>query len=292
MRFLLVVWGCVGLLGCAGTLRPQHPIKDAQLALARRDATIEGLHGMRAEARVDQRAKSGRIKGTVLMFVEDSGRVRFDVMTQFGPIAILTSDGQQFAYSDLREKRYLFGPTCPENIARLLGVPLSAEETARFLLGGTPLIAHSESALVLNDAGHYQLTLKGQSGAKQELELAVYPGDEALQPDQQRLKLVRSELWDAKGGSVWRVSYSDHEAIQLEGRQLQVPKRVHIEQPSHSADTLVTFKSIAANPTIPAEAFTQSARPGMQEEEATCDEVDQAHAESVQDEPEPEPEPE
>jgi len=278
MRSLLVVWGCVGLLGCAGTLRPQHPIEDARLALARRDATIEGLHGMRAEARVDQRAKSGRIKGTVLMFVEDSGRVRFDVMTQFGPIAILTSDGHQFAYSDLREKRYLFGPTCPENIARLLGVPLSAEETARFLLGGTPLIAHSESALVLNDAGHYQLTLKGQSGAKQELELAVYPGDEALQPDQQRLKLVRSELWDADGGSVWRVGYSDHEAIQLQGRQLQVPKRVHIEQPSHGADTLVSFKSIAANPTIPAEAFTQSARPGMQEEEAPCDEVDQTDA--------------
>lgn len=276
--WVLAVWSCVCFFGCAGTLRPQQPIQDARAALARRDATIEGLHSIRAEARVDQRAKSGRIKGTVLMFVEDSGRVRFDVMTQFGPIAILTSDGQQFAYSDLREKRYLFGPTCPENIARLLGVPLGAEETARFLLGGTPLIAHTESALVLNDAGHYQLTLQGPSGAKQELELAVYPGDESLAPERQRLKLMRSELWDADKKSVWRVSYSDHEAIQLEGRQLLVPKRVHIEQPSHSADTMVHFKSIAANPTIPAEAFTQSARPGMQEEEAPCDEVDQTDA--------------
>ena len=275
---VLAFWACVGLLGCAGTLRPQHPITDARVALERRDATIEGLHSIRAEARVDQRAKSGRIKGTVLMFVEDVGRVRFDVMTQFGPIAILTSDGERFAYSDLREKRYLFGRTCPENIARLLGVPLSAEETARFLLGGTPLIAHTESALVLNDAGHYQLTLRGQSGAKQELELAVYPGDEGLAPEQQRLKLVRSELWDADAKSVWRVGYADHEAIQLQGRQLQVPKRVHIEQPSQGADTLVSFKSIAANPNIPAEAFTQSARPGMQEEEAACDEVEQTEA--------------
>jgi hypothetical protein len=275
---VFVVTSLVGFVGCAGTLRPQHPIQDARVALARREATIDGLHSIRAEARVDQRAKAGRIKGTVLMFVEDTGRVRFDVMTQFGPIAILSSDGEQFAYSDLREKRYLFGPTCPENIARLLGVPLSAEETARFLLGGTPLIAHSDSAMVLNDAGHYQLTLKGEAGAKQELELAVYPGDEALAPEQQRLKLVRSELWDADGKPVWRVSYSDHEAIQLQGRQLHVPMRVHIEQPSHNADTLVHFKSIAANPNIPAEAFTQTALPGMQEEEATCDEVDQAHA--------------
>lgn len=264
--------------GCAGTLRPTQPIQDARVALERREATIAGLHSIRAEARVDQRAKSGRIKGTVLMFVEDVGRVRFDVMTQFGPIAILTSDGERFAYSDLREKRYLYGRTCPENIARLLGVPLSAEETARFLLGATPLIAHTQSALVLNDAGHYQLTLQGTAGAKQELELAVYPGDEGLPPEQQRLKLVRSELWDARGQSVWRVGYAGHEAIELEGRQLQVPKRVHIEQPARGADTLVSFKTITANPTIPAEAFTQSARPGMQEEEAFCDEVEQTDA--------------
>ena len=232
---------------------------------------MAGLRSIRAEARVDQRAKAGRIKGTVLMFVEDSGRVRFDVMTQFGPIAILTSDGEQFAYSDLREQRYLFGPTCPQNIARLLGVPLSAEETARFLLGGTPLIAHTESALSLNDAGHYQLTLKAPSGAKQELELAVYPGDLALAPESQRLTLVRSQLWAADATPLWRVSYSDHEPTPLQGRQLLLPMRVRIEQPSHGADTLVHFKSITTNPDIPAEAFTQRARPGMQEQEATCD---------------------
>lgn len=270
-RLLAIIAACVCSVGCAGSLRPQHPIRDARVALQRRDATIEGLHSIRAEARVDQRAQSSRIKGTVLMFVEDTGRVRFDVMTQFGPIAILTSDGLQFAYSDLREKRYLFGPTCPVNIARLLGVPLSAEETARFLLGGTPLIAHTEAQLTLNDAGHYQLVLKGDAGAKQELELAVYPGDEALEPAKQRLKLVRSELWGVGGRAVWRVSYSDHEAITLEGRQLLVPMRVRIEQSAAKADTMVHFKSITSNPKIPDEAFTQTARPGMQEEEATCE---------------------
>lgn len=271
MLLALVCASCECLLACAGSLRPQHPIQDAQLALQRRDATIDGLHSIRAEARVDQRAQSGRIKGTVLMFVEDTGRVRFDVMTQFGPIAILTSDGLEFAYSDLREKRYLFGPTCPQNIARLLGVPLSAEETARFLLGGTPLIAHTQANVALNDAGHYQLSLQGDAGTKQELELAVYPGDEALLPAKQRLKLVRSELWGPGGRAVWRVSYSDHEAITLEGRQLLVPMRVRIEQSAAKADTVVLFKSIAANPKIPDEAFTQTARPGMQEEEATCE---------------------
>jgi outer membrane lipoprotein-sorting protein len=257
--------------GCAGGVRLAHPITDARAALQRRDATIDGLHSIRAEARVEQRAQSGRIRGTVLMFVEDTGRVRFDVMTQFGPIAILTSDGAQFAYSDLREKRYLFGPTCPANIARLLGVPLSAEDTARFLLGGTPVLAHTQSELALRDDGHYVLTLSAATGAKQQLELAVYPGEEAAAADAQHLSLVRSELSGADGKTVWRVTYSDHENIALAGRQLLVPMRVRIEQPSQSADTLVHFKSVAANPTIPSEAFTQTARPGLAQEEATCD---------------------
>jgi hypothetical protein len=299
LRNYLLVAGSLWLLAvsaCASGVRIAHPITDARTVLQRRDATIEGLHSIRAEARVDQRAHSGRIRGTVLMFVEDSGRVRFDVMTQFGPIAILTSDGQQFAYSDLREKRYLFGPTCPQNIARLLGVPLSAEETARFLLGGTPLLAHDKEELKLLDNGHYQLSLQGQTGAKQELELSVYPGDEALPPEQQRLTLVRSELWHPDGQQVWRVSYAEHEPIALngdnKGRSMLVPKRVHIEQSAQSADTLVNFKTITANPTIPEEAFTQSARPGMQEEEATCDEEARPESEpesESQSEPEPEP---
>lgn len=272
LRQSALVLSCVLAMGCASSARIAHPIQDARTVLARRDATIEGLHSIRAEARVDQRASSGRIRGTVLMFVEDSGRVRFDVMTQFGPIAILTSDGQQFAYSDLREKRYLSGRTCPENIARLLGVPLSAEETARFLLGGTPLIAHDKEELKLLDNGHYQLSLTGETGAKQELELSVYPGDEALPPEQQRLMLVRSQLWHPGGQEVWRVSYADHEPVALSGRNMLVPKRVRIEQSAQKADTLVNFKSITTNPTIPEEAFQQSARPGMQEEEATCDE--------------------
>lgn len=264
-------WLAVWMVGCAGHTLIAHPIEDARSALQRREATIDGLHSIRAEARVDQRANSGRVKGTVLMFVEDSGRVRFDVMTQFGPIAILTSDGQRFAYSDLREKRYLFGPTCPRNIARLLGVPLSAEDTARFLLGGTPVLSHSKQQLSLRDDGHYLVSLEAATGARQELELEVYPGDEAVGPDAQRLSLVRSELWDAAGQSVWRVTYSDYQAITLNQRKLRVPMRVRIEQSAQKADTMVHFKTITANPQIPEEAFTQSVRPGLAEEEAACD---------------------
>ena len=51
----------------------------------------------RGDARVDRRDAEGRIRGTVLMILERPDRVRFDAMTQFGPAAVLTSDGETFA---------------------------------------------------------------------------------------------------------------------------------------------------------------------------------------------------
>jgi outer membrane lipoprotein-sorting protein len=261
------------LAGCAGSLRPQYPLRDARQALERRDATVAALSGIRAEARVDQRAKTGRIRGTVLMFVERAGRVRFDVMTQFGPVAILTSDGSTFAYADFRANRYLTGETCPQNIARLLGVPLSAADTARFLLGGTPVLAFTRSELKLDDDGHYHLTLHADSGERQELELTVYPEDLKLPTEKQRLSLARSELFGPGPTSprVWRVTYDAVEPVQAGSSTLLVPKRVRIEQPASDSDTLVNFKNMKTNPQIPDDAFVQSVRPGMEEEVASCD---------------------
>jgi hypothetical protein len=192
-------------------------------------------------------------------------------MTQFGPIAILTSDGQQFAYSDFRSKRYLTGETCPANIARLLGVPLTAEETARFLLGGTPVIAYARAELSSTDEGHYRLLLTAADGGRQELELAVYPRDLQLPAAQQRLYLVRSELFRPGGARVWRVSYDEPKPLDVAGKEVLIPMVVRIEQTSPASDTLVHFKNVASNPHIPDDVFVQTPRPGMEEEAASCE---------------------
>lgn len=273
---LFVLGACWLAAACGGSLRPAYPIQTAADVLARQAATSEGLHAIRAEARVDQRQSSGRVRGTVLMFVEQSGRVRFDVISQFGPIAILTSDGAQFAFSDFREHRFLTGATCPQNIARLLGVQLTAEETARFLLGGTPLLQGAAS-LELDDEGHYRVELTSEAGGRQRLELAVYPSDLQLPALQQRLYLVHSELWSQAGARVWRVSYDDYASIPLNepgagaAKTLLVPMRVHIEQAGNGSDTLVHFKKIVSNPPIPDAVFVQSPRPGLSEESADCE---------------------
>ncbi|HKU40655.1 MAG TPA: DUF4292 domain-containing protein [Polyangiales bacterium] len=253
---------------CGGSIpAPKYPIPDATKLLERHEALAAGLNGIRAEARVDQRGSEGRVRGTVLMFVERSGRVRFDVMTQFGPIAILTSDGQRFAFSDLREKRYLTGETCPKNIARLLGVPLSAAETAHFLLGGTPILEHSSSELRWNDDGYYTAVLKAANGQRQELDFQLYPGDAEQPAATQRVALLRTELFDAKGERVWRVRYEDLRSV----GDHRLPYTVHVEQTASRSDTLIKFKELTVNPTFRDEVFQQEPRAGMEEEEASCE---------------------
>src|SRR5688572_27303436 len=133
--------------GCSGASCPTHPHPSADSALRAHRALRSPALAIRAEARVDQRGRDGRIRGTVLMFIERPENVRFDAMTQFGPAAILTSDGTGFALTDLRENRYLVGQTCPRNIARLLGIPLAGSEVTRLLLGDTPFIEHDGESL-------------------------------------------------------------------------------------------------------------------------------------------------
>lgn len=262
---------CGVLMGCASVPRPASPITEARLAIDRSALTVSDLHAIRAEATVDQRGERGRVKGTVLMFIERTPRVRFDVMSQFGPLAILTSDAQSFAFSDLREGKFLTGPTCPKNISRLLGVPLSVDDTARFLLAGTPLLETDDKDVAWNGDGFYRVTLRAKDGRRQEIDFAIYPADVSLIAAEQRLYMLRSEIYAPSGRTHFRVTYEDYEAVRYTGGTLLLPFRVRVEQPASETDTLIRFKDMTLNPNIPEGAFTQTPRPGMRQEEASCD---------------------
>jgi outer membrane lipoprotein-sorting protein len=67
------------------------------------------------------------------------------------------------------------------------------------------------------------------------------------------------------------VTYDEVEPVGSGATAVLMPKKVRIEQPASSSDTLVHFKDIALNPHIPDDAFVQTARPGMSEQEVSCD---------------------
>lgn len=233
------------------------------------------LRAMRGEARVDQRGSEGRVRGTVLIYLQRPDRVRFDAMTQFGPAAVLTSDGERFQLLDMREDRFLEGAACPSNIARLLGVAMGGEEVARFLVGDTPRLETEDVVLACGGDG-YVITLNGDEGVRQEIVLGVRDGDREVSPDQQHLRLLRSELFAADGSTMWRATFEDYRVVadpaDPEGRGIALPFRVRFEDPRREADTLVRFKSIEIVTEAPAAGvFRQDAPPGIRAETVTCD---------------------
>ncbi|MFW6051260.1 MAG: hypothetical protein ACODAU_08805 [Myxococcota bacterium] len=264
--------------GCGGPPCPVYPHTDAGRALELHRETRRHVRSLRAEARVDQRGKEGRIRGTVFMFVELPDRVRFDAMTQFGPAAILTSDGERFALTDLRENRYSYGPTCPSNIARLLGIPLSGAEVSRLLLGDTPRI-DARRRTIRCEGGAYVVTLEGRDGRRQEIELAVREADRELPPDQQHLRLVRSQVHAPDGSTEWKVRFSEHRLVRDpmadgeggEGYSVAMPYEIHFVHPRHGADVVVKLEELDLNVDPPADAFEQAARPGIPAEYVPCD---------------------
>ena len=150
LRVVLPLMVAASLVGCP-TPCPNHPHTDPSRALAAPHTLRAPATALRAEARVEQWGEEGRIRGTVFMFIERPGHVRFDVMTQFGPAATLTSDGEAFALTDLRENRFFAGPACPSNIARLLGIPLSGEGVIQLLLGDSPRVPATTEEIECDD---------------------------------------------------------------------------------------------------------------------------------------------
>ena len=233
--------------------RPKQPFADPAQALQLQQLARERVQSIRAEARVDQRGAEGRIKGTVLMFVERPDRVRFDAMTQFGPAAILTSDGERFAYADLRNKRFLTGADLSRRTSRACSTCRCAStRRPRLLLGGTPVIDHTAAQIAWNDDGFYRIVLRGARRRQ--------PGDRLRHSGARHGAAARAARTCACCAP--RSSTRAQErpgaprttttgALTLGAYHIAMPFEVRVEQPQHGGDTLIRFKEIALNVDVP-----------------------------------------
>ena len=272
-RLALLLSASALLLGCptsAGCPVAAHT--DPLVALRAQQSISAPVLGLRAEARVDQRGgPEGRIRGTIMMFLERPDHVRFDVMTQFGPAAILTSDGNEFQLNDLREHRFLSGPTCPSNIARLLGIPMSAADVVKVLMGGVPPFEGERDAISCGDGG-YEIVQTASTGEVQKAVMSA--ANPEATPDDQELRLSMVTRTDASGDEVFRVEYGDYEEASGEngaGPRVSLPRRVHFFDRKNDTDVLVRFRQIDLNIEIPDGAFTQQPPAGSSVEHSGCD---------------------
>jgi len=224
---------------------------------------LGAVHGrarnLRAQGRADHLGPDGRVRGTVMFFVERDARLRFDALTPADTTAAtLTSDGGRFALLDAGENRFYAGPAEPCNIARLLRIPLDGREIVEILLGGTPLVGPAGGARVTwDDGGFYVLRLASPDGRlRQEVHVSG---------ERDRLDVLSSVVRDRRG-TWFRVAYEDHARV----GGVRIPKSIHFEMPREDADVLVRYDDVEVNVEIPPDAFVQTAPEGLHAEEVTC----------------------
>lgn len=183
---------------------PRTPPPDLALDPAALLAQVRAAQGavrtVQGEARVRFRSPRGAASVKQLTAAEAPDRVRLEELDFFGnPVAVLVASGGRFALYDSREKVLYRGAATPENLSRLVPIPLSAPELATLLLGSAPLL-DGPAVRAAPERSQVRLRLE-RDGVAQELWVGARAAVE---------KASRQVAGGAGPGS-WEVEFSGHQ---------------------------------------------------------------------------------
>jgi hypothetical protein len=246
------------LAGCCTHRRHYPPPTAARLTgvlKAGRGAPVS----LRAEAKVDQWTKKGRIKLRVYMLAAPGGHLRFEAVSPFDtPLVTLTSDGTRFASIDHKHDVFYRGPAKACNIARVFGLALPPREVRRTLLGGTPVIPHRRATLRWDRCeGAEVLTLSGRGGRTQRI---------WLRRKRSSWQVLRSEVRNAKDQVLFELRFERFRRI--EGRW--VPRVIKVEQPRRKADLIIRYQKLELGVKIPPAAYQLRVPAGLPVRRLDC----------------------
>lgn len=247
----------MGLVGCVKRSCPVMSPGEFQGAVETLRHPEQPIRSLRAEAKVSQRGGNGRGRGTVWMLVQSPDRLRVDVMSSFGPVATLASDGERLVLIDLRKRQAWQGKPCAANVSQLLGVALEAEVVVRLLTGQTPVLA-GEAQRRCSTSGNPVACLRSADGVRQELEFS------ATKPP----RLRRVQWYGRHGRPLWRTDFDDYRAVR---GATALPHRMRLQDAVHGSELELRFEKMHPNATVPLEAFQLVPPPGMPLRELSCD---------------------
>jgi outer membrane lipoprotein-sorting protein len=249
--------------GCCGYVRTYHaPVPGNLLSTVNR--LNRKTRSLRAKAKADQFTSKGRVKLTVFLLVERPGKLRFEATVLDNTVAILTSDGSNFASIDFKKHVAYRGPASPCNIARIFRIPLSPEHVGVVMMGGVPVLRH-DSVRVSWDkcTGAEVLTLKN-TGSK--LTQKIY-----LKRRKGMWQITGSKIYDGRGRKL--VSLKFKRFKRKGGRW--VPHLIHFVMRKPYTDVLIRFDKLVVNIDIPQKAFTLEPPSKLPERWLTCPPVKQ-----------------
>jgi hypothetical protein len=253
----LLVLG-LALAACGPVPRPKDAYDSASDLLGDLRRLREQVRSFRITGKVDHFGEEQRVQGKTYLFARLPGRLRIDVLSPFGnTLSVLTVASDRFALADYRENRFLEGPAEPCNIARLIRVPLPADEVIRVLVGHSPIIEGQER-VEWDRQGFYRVEIRDGERV-QTLEVG---------PDRSALPLRRSRLVEG-GEKVFDMTFDRWRRVD----GAHVPHEIRVEMPREQADLLMRYdeEGVEVNVDLPDDAWIQSFPEGARVEPVTCD---------------------
>lgn len=248
--------------------------------------------GIHASAKIDHFGQQGRVRGDLLMFAFWPARLRMDVIgpMNVGVVATLTADADRFTLSDLRQKRFFFGPAKACNIARLTTVPMPGHVLVSMLRGEAPVLKHEppQASIAWDSSGYYVIKIASTRDANETIHLAPHPADFGLPWQQQRLRVLDIEVRQ-EGYVLYHAALAEHKPAAMSGPRLdpdgidppvpvsgpvcqaELPRKIHVEVPGKDEDVQFRYEDVSWNAPLIEGLFTQQAPAGLDVQKVDCE---------------------
>jgi len=247
--------------------------------------------GVHATAKIDSFTPQGRARGQLLLYASWPSMLRMDVIgpMNVGIVATLASNPANFSLADLQQKRFFYGPAKACNIARLTQVPVPGHALVSLLRGAPPVLAHAPetAAIAWSPRGHYVVTLKGAQEAEQEIHLAPHPSDWLVPWENQRMRLVGTEVRQ-HGRVLYHASLGGHRSAPMSEPRVDpdgidppvavsgpvctadLPATLEVEVPDSRVNVRFRYENVTWNPPLIDGLFVMAPPPGLLPERVDC----------------------
>jgi outer membrane lipoprotein-sorting protein len=276
------------LAGCSRTPPPSQ-FPTAAAALERMRATYSCSRGIQGDAKIDYFGEQGRARGSILYMASLPDRIRFDVFSPFGvTLSTLTSDGQNFALFDLKQKQFLQGPANTCNVSRFTQVPVPPHALVQLLRGEAPVLVHApEAATIAWESGRYVVRVPSKHDASERIELEPTPADWTLPWASQRVRVLSVSV-EQKGFELYEALLEDHVTARTAKPRVdpdgltadvppsgpvctaEVPRRLRLTVPGSDQDVIFINREVAHNPPLAGEPFRQNIPRGVSVRSSDC----------------------
>jgi hypothetical protein len=185
------------------TFQRAYPAPKPAALLAHIATLRERATSLNAETKTDFRLGKDRVNLKTYLLAAWGGKLRFQAMQPNDSLAVdLASDGEKYCFLDSMNNCGECGTSSPENIARLVHIPLAGDDIVGVLMGGTPVLDTDDVTLAWDTAEGQEVVTLTRGNEKQVIR---------LDGRDHHWDVLSSEYTDGK--YKWRIQHKDFREV-------------------------------------------------------------------------------